>query len=83
VIHDDNGSISVLCIKCYIRETSSPRRKSEYSAKDKNNSILLMSVQQTSTLYKSISKADVLGTKGFFNNEGKMLRKIEKYFSKF
>ena len=83
MIHDDNGSIVVLCIKCYIRETSSPRRKSEYSAKDKNASILLMSVQQTSNLCKSITKADVLGTKGFFSNEGKMLRKIEKYFNKF
>ena len=72
MIYEDGGSIIVLCIKCYLRETSSSRRKSEYSTKEKNNSILNMSVTNTSNLFKSITKSDmayfmvIVGS--FFNN---------------
>lgn len=40
------------------------------------------SLMSSKTLYSPISKADML-SKGFFSTEGKMVRKIDKYFSKF
>jgi hypothetical protein len=46
-----------------------------------NNNSLLSSMQPAS-LFHSITKSDALN-KSFFTAEGKMIKKIEKYFSKF
>jgi hypothetical protein len=67
IIYEDNGSILVLCAKCYLKETSSPRRRSEYSVHSKQNSSMIINLQPTVSLYHSITKSDVLN-KGFFAN---------------
>lgn len=71
IIVDEEGVISAICAKCYIRELMSPK-KSEFK----------LSLVKQSTAYRQLSKSDYLN-KSFFNNEGKMVRKVEKFFSKF
>jgi hypothetical protein len=70
IIVDEEGVISAICAKCYIRELMTPK-KSEFK----------FSAVKQSVFYRPISKSEYLN-KSFFNNEGKMVRKIEKFFSK-
>jgi hypothetical protein len=89
VIVEEEGQTIGICTKCYLKELQSPR-KSEMSkmksssiiSKTHQQSILSNSPAQTSSYMTRMSKTEMLN-KGFFSSEGKMLRRIEKYLTKF
>jgi hypothetical protein len=61
-----------ICTRCYLKDQSSPPKKSVLSQYHNTNTSNTSKIQY----YLMLNKTELLNKSGFFSSEGKMLKKI-------